>query len=232
MQQQHEVSFAMDLSIVIPSVFDRIPLVEDQAQDVSTDDIKAIGKILQDHKVNKHYSIGLLHRHYGLPEDHVMVHSKSPGSTDECEAMHADILKEDSLGLAVPFAYFLNDERKFQPFEYQLRTVLSPPSLTPSPELIDGLRDALLVRKLENTLCLTLNERIPTDMVGYETLRPDGEGTVTYLFYDWEVSADELADSTITSWVFDDVPGSEEGIRIRAVKRCRRLEGEKHMVVA
>lgn len=226
----HHIIATMDHKVATPDIFDKIFLIDDQPQELPISDLQAIGKVFQRYKASMGYGISLLHRHCDLPLGHVMAHrSRLNGAIDECEPTSlASLGQEES---TVPCAYFLNDENKFQPFEYQIQEYDPSPFTLPPSNFINDLRDVLLARRLERTLCLSLNEGVAEGMLGFETMLVDRAGTRTELVRESEISPELLASSTTTAWVFDDVLDGEGDFRVRIVRKCRRLPHERHMVV-
>lgn len=197
-------------AIISASEFNAIPLFDSQSHEVPVEALLAVGKLLLESGLEEDYCITLLHRHFDLQAEHIMVHSSGNGE-DVCTPRR---VRDLDMATLVPCSIFLNRDLSFQPFEYAFGTERVP--LT--QQFLHQLRSLLVAKQLETILALATSPspRIE-DGLAVETLLPDllGMHTVLQAGQDHDISSSE---SVVTGWTFD--KDGFGNIRIRAVKEC------------
>jgi hypothetical protein len=96
--------------------FNKITLIEDQIQ-YTTKELDDIGAIFHDNKVTDIFGVGLLHRHYDMPEDNIALITDMGTKVAVCKAtkLGGDVNKHTVRGEM----FLFNDSEKFQAYEYQ-----------------------------------------------------------------------------------------------------------------
>lgn len=188
--------------------------------EVPVEALIAVGKLLLDSGLAADYGIALLHRHFDLRAEHVMVHYSADGE-DICTPRHIRDLDKAAL---VPCSIFLNRSLNFQPFEYAVGAERAP--LT--QQFLSQLRSLLIARQLGTMLALaTCPHPTIEDGLAVETLLPDllGMHTALQVGEDHDTSGSR---SVVTGWTFDE--NGSGNIRIHAVKKCVKNAAGVHEV--
>jgi hypothetical protein len=145
-----------EYTIISPQVFNAIPDIHDQV-DFPTDPafFTALSTAFQKHNVYKRFRLHLLHRHFVLPENCVMLKSDVDADISLMKIAPLDSLQ----GIPVRgLLYFLNDTGSFQAYEYEQGDAIDIP-----PAFLEELSTILLEFKMEKVIAL--------DVAGVDTAR-------------------------------------------------------------
>lgn len=172
--------FKMLSSSRIPnSVYNALPGIDEQSPP-SNEALQAVGRIFASHGVNVDVGVSLLHKHFMLDDEAVMVH-------DGLRCSPA--LPEASDTTLNGCSFFLRDS-EFQAFEYE-KTEFPNLSLT----FLQELGEHLLNNKLEHLVALSkLDKEHPKLM---EHCEEAGKMHVC------ELTEDEISPAEATEWKFD-----------------------------
>jgi hypothetical protein len=106
-----------DYTIISPQDFNVIPDIHDQV-DFPNDPalFAALGNVFQKYDVNERFGLHLLHRHFILPENCVMLKSNVDADISLTKITHLDSIE----GIPVRgVLYLLNDAGRFQAYEFE-----------------------------------------------------------------------------------------------------------------
>lgn len=110
----HNGAKIMETRFITASDSNRIKLFEDQVHHISQSDLHSLAEIYISYGLHKAYGVGILHRHFALEEEHVMVHEMLRGKIDICSPWSVRSIQ--SRGLHIN-SIFLNEDL-FQCYEY------------------------------------------------------------------------------------------------------------------
>lgn len=196
----------------IPGHYNDAALLRDQDFDIARSTLHQIADIFFRYEAHERFSVSLLHRHYTIPSDFVMVHEY----IDE-----RDICIAEPFGIRdlCPRIYSLNPQGQFIPFEYE---ITSPGAISAENAFLDELGAFILRNCLEKQIGLSIVAS--TGGFWTEWLLPGIAGTVATR------SAEELRDhnDNITEWGFC----KENGYTVvKALKICKLTDAGVHVPV-
>lgn len=113
----------IDACLLTKQQFDRISDIHEQ-QEFTGEEVAAIGKIFHSHGVVHKYGLQLLHRHFTLPEETlVLTEPVEPG------ILVSKVTPVDQVDLTNIRGqlYYLNDDGKFQAYEYEYGSPIDIP---------------------------------------------------------------------------------------------------------
>jgi hypothetical protein len=199
-------SWNMDHRFMSAANFNRISTFEDQSPKISDTHLRNIASIYARHGV-KNYEAGYLHRHYDLPDDHIMAHVLREGK-DFCKAYPLNALDHDRLS---PHSFCLNQDAEFQAYEYVIDA--APRNPLP-PKFLHDLKDYLLENQLEHVVSVVSPDTNKSGMA-FETLDPEQSAL-------WSSPASirqgsSFPDGVTTSWRFT---WDLNDLNIHETKRC------------
>lgn len=207
-------SFVRMMAAMAPgSLYNRAPTIDEQHEVLSgpifASACAKISNLFIQHRVQTHFGIALLHRHFSLAPGQVMVHWQ--------DELGRDICRPEKLGQRriYPCSYHVLDGR-FLPFEYS--SIRTP---EPTMGLFSGLVEVFHEYALENTLAVCY---IPSDDTArLETISSDFDGTITTSLSE---GLDLLShEYTITECIFRE---DANGVNVVPVKACKKLENGGH----
>ena len=151
-------------NIISPSDFNAIPDIHDQV-DFPYDPalFTTLGKVFKKYYLHERFGVHLLHRHFILPEDHLMLKLKIDEeiSVTKVTSLHSI----DNLPVR-GVLYLLNDMGTFQAYEFEHGDAVDIPSL-----FLEELAEILRKFKMEKVIALDIGEP------------PAGHGTSTSFEY-------------------------------------------------
>jgi len=115
--------------IITKQQFDKIVDIHEQ-EEFTEDEVAAIGEIFHAHRVVHKYGLQLLHRHFTLPEETLVLTEPVEQGINVSKVTSID---DVDLANARGQLYYLNDQGKFQAYEYEY----GPPVDIPEAFLID-----------------------------------------------------------------------------------------------
>lgn len=140
--------------------FNSIPYLHTQKPFPDTATVTALGNIFLRHHVLGRFGIHLLHRHYEIPEDHIVIKSQVD---DEISLTKIEPLKALDTDKLRGVLYRLTDNG-FQPYEFEYGAELEIP-----PDFLKELSEFLLSNKLEDLIALDVSKQSHDPAVqGYE----------------------------------------------------------------
>ncbi|KAF2752401.1 hypothetical protein EJ05DRAFT_446719, partial [Pseudovirgaria hyperparasitica] len=181
-----------------------------------------IGELFIEHDVQQHYGVGLLHRHFDLQDNQIMLHRLNAGDIDVCSV--CDVHSVDAT-LLVPHSLYLNSMLTFEPFEYSLGDTRVPHFDT---SFLDALRDLLISLALRETISLVPNpsDGMPNGIIVENTLAGIEATQSTVQPREWTPHKGDTA--VITGWRFhQDQLGR---LQIVEVKECVKNGAGVHNV--
>lgn len=212
----------MHTDILTARSFNQIPRFDEQAHTVGNSALQALGELFVEHDMHRNYCVGLLHRHFDLQDGQIMIHEPPRCHGVICKAQNICDIQRSKL---VPHSIFLNDELKFQPYEYEL----SSEQHGIDPDFLASLRALLIALNLQNIFSVTRRADSSTpDRVAVETLLPEISGMHT-AYLNAERSAMQCEHSTVTTlWGFQkDFKGD---VKILELQRCVKNAAGVHDV--
>jgi hypothetical protein len=144
-----------DCTIISPSDFNAIPDIQNQVDfpnDLSL--VTALGEVFQKYDVHKRFGLHLLHRHFVLPQNCIMLKSKV-----DAEISLTKITSLDSME-PIPIRgvlYLLNDLGSFQAYEFEHGDTIDIPSF-----FLEELSRILRKFKMEKVIALDVGEFQPS----------------------------------------------------------------------
>ena len=105
----------VDNSLITQDAFDQIVDIHDQ-DEFTTPEIEAIGAIFTAHSVEDKYSLQLLHRHFPLPKDSLVVTEEI---APDVQVSKVTQVHDVDIGKLRGQLFYLNPQRKFQAYEYE-----------------------------------------------------------------------------------------------------------------
>lgn len=199
-------------SVSIPGHYNDVALLRDQDCDIAQSTLHEIADIFFRYEAHEHFSISLLHRHYIIPSDFVMVHEYIDGQ-DVC------IAEPFGNRNIRPRIYSLNPQGQFLPFEYEIS---SREPISAQHAFVDEMRAFLLRNRLEKQIGLSIVA--PSGGFWTEQLLNGVAGTVATR------SAEELYDhsDSITEWGFRKQNGYTV---VKVLKTCKLTDAGVHVPV-
>lgn len=191
-------------------MYNRIPFFEEQQHTVDLEVLHTLGHVFVKHHLQDQFGICLLHRHQELRLGHAMTYHTNDQGDDICQ--------EEEVGLheRYPCSFFLDESRSFLPFEYSRKPVQPA-----KDSFLDELAQRLLYFGIQDVLGFTY--LAPSRRPMYETILPDGQGTISTKL-DCEIDLN-ASNSVVTEWA---VLEEGDGIRMRAMKACVKDEARVH----
>jgi hypothetical protein len=107
----------LDRSFLEVFVFNNIKTFEEQKTTLNSCILQTIGNIFVQNQMHDQYEAEILHRHQMLKKDCVMVQTKRSVEIQVCQSKSLSDLDVTQL---VSTSLFLNEERNFQRFEYDI----------------------------------------------------------------------------------------------------------------
>ena len=196
------------------SHYNTLTRFEHQRHHVSQSLLNELGILFVRHNMHHDFGLCLLHRHYDIPNNSVMVHSKAEKGVDICQP--------EKVGLRTiqPCAFFSPSREEFLPFEYETPTT-SEPSPVPNDCFLSELASFLWSKGLDRIL--GFSRVSPSDHPWSEALLFENKGTIAS-----QVSTEtEMCDDIATEWAF--VVSDTEGIYAKCVKTCKEQESGGHV---
>ncbi|KAF2744688.1 hypothetical protein M011DRAFT_479722 [Sporormia fimetaria CBS 119925] len=135
----------MNFSRISHTAYNRLPHIETQSPP-SDSGLREIGKLLVEHCISKEVGISLLHRHFDLKEDEVMVHNGL-----RCSPSHLSEPDADSLN---PSSFFLSSNGDFQAYEYESSDD-EPLDEILTTAFLEDLSDVLKIHQLEDRIAIS-----------------------------------------------------------------------------
>lgn len=192
--------------------YSTVPLFEQQQHDVDNGVLHALAHVFVRHELHEDFGISLLHRHYDIAENTVMVHTKSLE-----EDRYVDRCRAEMLGLLPihPILFYLNNQREYLPCEY---LACAPKKKTPSEEYLQELASLLQENNLENVLGLSI--RTDRDEHWLEQMLPDDTGTMATI-----TSLDDAAGRIPTGWAFR---RTADSVSVKVTTDCKKASSSGH----
>lgn len=213
----------VDRSTLSATDYNRIKLFQDQVHTIPYEHLHEIGNLYTSYNVHLTYGVGILHRHFFLDQGCIMVHMAQDRHVDICRPHQLNSLRSDDCYR--PDSFLLNDDLKFQPYEYSLDLVRSAP---PEAFLL-RLRSYLTQHDLKDVVAIipkpdTGNEA--TEVV--EIIFPKSQIMKTSPVRDIGTTAAHGLRSATTGWVFNTHEGGK--LEILEIKKCDPLPTGLHKV--
>lgn len=206
----------METRFITASDFNRIKLFEDQDHHISKSDLRSLAELYISYGLHKAYGVGILHRHFALEEEHVLVHEMLDGEIDICRPW--PVRSTQSRGLHVN-SVFLNGDL-FQCYEYG--TNLIQPMLQPT--FLHCLREILVRKGLQDKIAIIPRPDSKDDC--QEFIEENVPEKKTMRTYPKTTSCDITGISITTGWTFD----QHGDIKINAIKKCTTTPTGLHKV--
>lgn len=205
--QSHEYKSAAIL-------YKTIRLLEHQQCDIAPSTLAEFGPLFVRHQMHQHFGLCLLHRHYDIDANSVMVHSSTPDGVDLCqpEMVGARDIQ--------PCAFFSTSRLEFVPFEYEASAVHCFFPL-PTESFLRELANLLWKHGLESVLGLCRSS--PANPPTTEIMLMEGRCTVTS-----RVSPEALWPNGIaTEWGF--LVDDDGKVHVKCMKSCKEQESGGHI---
>ena len=196
-------------SLIPNTVYNSLPHITKQTV-LSEDDLHAIGPLFIEHSMHSSFGVALLHKHFELEPDEVMVHK---GLTCEPHLSPYDSLTAK--------AFYLHNG-KFQAYEHELDC---EPGILPDEPFLTALAQYLVDHNLGKTLALTRVGPDPWAPVLLE--RGEGRSHVCSPAEKRVVDGHEVDycgdhDFVDTEWRFR--PCCCGGVKAKVVKKCEQVK--------
>lgn len=192
--------------------YSTVPLFEQQQHDVDIGVLHALAHVFVRYELHEDFGISLLHRHYDIAENTVMVHTKSWE-----EDRYVDRCRAEMLGLRpiYPILFYLHNQREYLPCEY---SACVPKTKTPSEQFLQELASLLQEKNLENVLGLSI--RTDEDEHWLEQMPPDDTGTMATT-----TSLDDAAGWIPTGWAFR---RTADSVSVKVTTDCKGASSAGH----
>jgi hypothetical protein len=142
------VKFGVKGALITPAAFNSIKDIHDQ-DNLSPDIVQELGTILKKYNVADKYMLGLLHRHYTLPDNALAITTEVSPDVAVTKITHLETVDVSELQGQL---YCLTSDDQWQAYEYEYHGDLDPVSF--DPNFLSELGNAIVSKGLQHKVSL------------------------------------------------------------------------------
>ncbi|GLA35233.1 hypothetical protein AnigIFM63309_010636 [Aspergillus niger] len=162
--------------LISPEEYNRLPYILDNADLESSNgqDIKDIISLFRKHKLPQAFKPKLVHKHYDIGDDEVMVSREIPVPTHGVVSIMGPMISQRAPTLR-GLHYFVDGNGDLQAYEY---TIGPAPDICRYDDFFKEFSDFIVERNLQNKLGLVIGDERNDKRIWREIEVPDKRGTI------------------------------------------------------